>query len=447
MEVKKTSKKTLVASGLAVAVSVALLAGTTFAWFTDSVVNKGNSIQSGTLGITAEAYEVDDNKDTYTIGGLNGGKPFGFEDTANDLENEDYHVIQENNWEPGQSNAKLLKVTNNGSLAAKIKLQAAVADSGLENALWFDFIKVEDGEAVGQFTKRPMSQLADFVSTMDNTILNAKESLEFILAYGMNEEAGNEYQDKGYSADVSIVATQATVEKDGFGNDQYDENATYPVASLDEFKDALDKAEAGDVISMSDDITVSETINVTKDITIQGNGATFAAPANETSSYAINVASTSATIEGCTFTNGVGVHLQPGAGDVVISGCTFSGGKKSVYVNGGNTGSVVIENCTISKSLNIEGANNTAKDVTVRNNVFKGYSDGTLTLAGNLENVEICNNQFQGQTDIRVYNQGGFAPNFTNVTAHDNTYAKNALIQFDNEADKDQITESNNTKA
>ena len=79
--------------------------------------------------------------------------------------------------------------------------------------------------------------------------------------------------------------------------------------------------------------------------------------------------------------------------------------------------------------------------------MFKGASDGTLTLAGNLENVEICNNQFQGSTDIRVYNQGGFAPNFTNVTVHDNTYAKNALIQFDNEADKDQITESNNTKA
>ena len=47
----KSTKKSLLASGGAILASVALLAGTTFAWFTDSVVNTGNKIQAGTLDI------------------------------------------------------------------------------------------------------------------------------------------------------------------------------------------------------------------------------------------------------------------------------------------------------------------------------------------------------------------------------------------------------------
>ena len=38
------TKKSLLASGLSLLVCAALLVGTTFAWFTDSVTNKGNSI-------------------------------------------------------------------------------------------------------------------------------------------------------------------------------------------------------------------------------------------------------------------------------------------------------------------------------------------------------------------------------------------------------------------
>ena len=38
----KSTKKSLLASGLALVVCLALLMGATFAWFTDSVSNTGN---------------------------------------------------------------------------------------------------------------------------------------------------------------------------------------------------------------------------------------------------------------------------------------------------------------------------------------------------------------------------------------------------------------------
>ena len=45
----KRTKKSLFVSGVSLVISAVLLLGTTFAWFTDSVTNKGNVITSGEL--------------------------------------------------------------------------------------------------------------------------------------------------------------------------------------------------------------------------------------------------------------------------------------------------------------------------------------------------------------------------------------------------------------
>lgn len=73
----KHTKRTLAASGLALVISAALLVGTTFAWFTDSVINTGNHIQSGKLSIGAYAYDLADapGDDTFTIEEVNGAGP------------------------------------------------------------------------------------------------------------------------------------------------------------------------------------------------------------------------------------------------------------------------------------------------------------------------------------------------------------------------------------
>lgn len=60
----KASKKSLIASGVSLLASAALLAGSTFAWFTDSVTNTGNKIQAGNLAI--ELWESESDPDTPT---------------------------------------------------------------------------------------------------------------------------------------------------------------------------------------------------------------------------------------------------------------------------------------------------------------------------------------------------------------------------------------------
>ncbi len=155
---KNTTKKSLKASALSLVLCIAMLIGTTFAWFTDSITNSGNKIQAGSLDIGAASYDVDAAGDkTVTIPGVNGGKEFKFEAAGSDLETSKDPIINDTLWEPGKTNAKLLEVKNKGSLAAKVKLDFNVKDGGLQDALWFDFVMVDNsGNVQGTFQKRPM---------------------------------------------------------------------------------------------------------------------------------------------------------------------------------------------------------------------------------------------------------------------------------------------------
>ena len=263
------TKKALIASGLALVVCLAMLIGTTFAWFTDSVTNKGNHIQAGTLDITATVADAKPG-DTYNIN----GKEFDFGE-AQDIEETKAPIISESNWEPGQSNAKLLTVTNKGSLAAKVKLDFEVTDGGLMNALWFDFVQVTaEGGQSGQFTQRPMNTLEQFAEAPEFSLASG-DSVSFILIYGMYEEAGNVYQGKDFTADVTILAKQDTVESDGFHNTNYDAEAEYDileVSGAEEFKQALAN---GKSVSLTQDIQLDETVEFTNAALLKLNGNTL----------------------------------------------------------------------------------------------------------------------------------------------------------------------------
>ena len=236
----KSTKKSLIASGISLAVSVALMVGSTFAWFTDSVTNKGNKIQAGSLKIGAYAYDLDmdGTGESFTVADVNGGNAFTFESDPQDLRTDGTAIINDTDWEPGKSNAKLLKVVNEGTLAAEIKLNFETSGE-LESALWFDFVKVENGAVTGNFEKRPMNTLSAVAQALELPIIKKGDTLQFILVYGMYEEAGNEYMEDSFTADVTILAKQYTYEEDGFGSSDYDENAKYPAATNTEFVTSL----------------------------------------------------------------------------------------------------------------------------------------------------------------------------------------------------------------
>ena len=277
----KHTKRALVLSAVVLILSVTLLTGTTLAWFTDEVTNKGNVITTGNLTIDAYAYDLnmsDTGSTGFTVNGVNGGQPFYFATDRQDLNTDSSPIIEESNWEPGMTSAKLLTVSNAGTVAAKIKLHFEVTGD-LTPALWFDFVRVENGKAV----------TLPLLTTEDG------KSVTFLLIYGMDTTADNTYQGKIFSVNVTILATQYNAESDGFGDSDYDQDAGFPapyvlpegvtIASFDD-NAALAYADGIYYQDVADAVAEGGTIYLKPYSTTNLKGAHTPIPANGITLYA-----------------------------------------------------------------------------------------------------------------------------------------------------------------
>ena len=255
----------------------------------------------------------------------------------------------------------------------------------------------------------------------------------------MYTSADNKYQGGSIEVDFTVTATQATVENDGFGNNDYDEDAyfaDFQVDTTEELKDALSKAEAGDVISLASDMVVNEKITVPSGVEINGNGATFNTSVEQNVAFDITNGTTDVTIRNCKIAGTdsastasqrpLGIAVRPGAGNVTIENCTFVGTANqlghSIWIDGNNAGSVTIRNCTIPRPINLSGYNNTVKDVLIENNTFTNtFGVQALTLSGSLHDVTIRNNSLSGFGGLaRVHKDGAANFDFENVRIEGN---------------------------
>ena len=232
MTSSKSTKRALVSSALAILACVAMLIGTTFAWFTDTASTGVNKIVSGKLDVVLEM----------NIGGEwvdANGKTLPFL-VAGEIPAEGTEIL----WEPGCTyRVPELRIRNNGNLS----LQAYVYVSGFKAS-------GESDVDLRDVIDWKMSTFDGMLTHPDkdiSVIVNPGQSLKFDLEAHMKEGAGNEYQ--GLSVEgisITVVAKQHTYEKDSF-DDQYDKDATYPVASAAEMKEALAN---GGIVSVNKDI-------------------------------------------------------------------------------------------------------------------------------------------------------------------------------------------------
>ena len=107
----KNTKKSLLLSVTALILCCALLAGTTLAWFTDSVKSGVNTITAGNLDIEVEYYN-DVNQNWTKLAGSKS-------------------LFSKGLWEPGHTEFVTLKIENKGTLALKYKLMVTpVSENG-----------------------------------------------------------------------------------------------------------------------------------------------------------------------------------------------------------------------------------------------------------------------------------------------------------------------------
>ena len=226
------TKRALLTSVLALVLSLAMLAGSTFAWFTDTASTGVNRIVSGNLDVGLQYWGV----------GEDGKKTWLTAENSEDLF--DKNAL----WEPGYTQIVYLKVKNNGNLALTYAVQitpvhetVGVNVDGEEFKLsdyikfgWTTFTADGDGAPVALDREAAQTGVGDGAQLGTTLHRQAAEPMEagaeemVALVAWMPENVGNEanYSTVQPTIELSlkVLATQAAVESDSFNN-TYDEDA------------------------------------------------------------------------------------------------------------------------------------------------------------------------------------------------------------------------------
>ena len=461
---KNTTKRSLLASVLALVMCVTMLVGTTFAWFTDSASTAVNKIESGTLHVDI----VD--KDGNSLD----GKTLSFKNV-----NGDANIL----WEPGATfNLDSFRIVNTGKLALKYKviINGVNGNAKLLEAIDF-FVKIGDAEKVALADWEGIL-LPDGEAATDT--MDAGTTSAITISGTMKKEAGNEYQ--GLSIDgigITVVATQYTYEYDSKDN-LYDKDADATIqVNKDNIQDYLDgkygpingmtlvlaegdydkiefgratayegsntKYYLGGIESSPDAIKQdianhpnggagnreyvrylsNVTLKAADNATVTINGlVAYGGQVNSTkwysrdfvadrvandnnTSYYINQKWNNITFEGLTFTDGVNIEAYQG--DTLIDNIKFNNCKFSIAVNADKT---------YCLRLNVDGNQAKANNLVVTKCDFTNGLNAVLT--DGMPNVTVTNSTFSGLTkhafNLMMGRPG--APGYGKITVTGNTF-------------------------
>ena len=509
MTTKKTSRRALLTSVMALVMCLVMLVGTTFAWFTDSVTSGVNTIQSGNLDV----------KLTYVKG------------TETGEVTKDTHLFNDAAlWEPGHVEYVVLTASNEGSLALKYKLAVNVfGETGSVNMLGDAFqlssylkYAVIGGDATtaadfnrDTLTANPGTVLGSYTS--EETPLypantEGKDSSKTVtLAVWMPTTVGNEANHKTGEAaptiqlGVSLVATQYTAESDSFDNTydaqaEYPEAANYPtgatIVGLDGTYDSLTDAmlawrESKNIVTTGGnmgghpaELTSVDTISwvisgsvgtgdgtgvvgtsgsvlsggyIYPGITVNNiyiKGVNDAELKNELGSdYALSAGAKAKNVvyDGITFPEYVSFNSQ--VENVTFKNCTFKGGLKVMQAN-----NVTVDHCKFegdgTKDYAFFAQASTMANVVFTNNQVSNFQRGiNVQDFSKTANVTISGNTIKnitGKTDGFTYGSAVQLTNAKTFTVTGNTIsdvAVNALHIYDGCAADSIVIKDNNISA
>ena len=240
---RKSTKRALLGSVMAMVLCLAMLVGATFAWFTDTASTGVNKIQAGKLDV---ALEMKDAAGQWVSAE---GKTLDFVKAA---------AGEQVLWEPGCTyTLPELRVVNNGNLALKYK----VTITGINGSA-----KLND---VIDWT------INDADLSADHSLAAGATSEALTIKGHMKESAGNEYMNESIDGiAITVAATQDTVENDSLGN-TYDKDAKYPIVAMDTLQELINNATEPVSAKLEGNIAGSLTVPQDKEVTLDLNGFTL----------------------------------------------------------------------------------------------------------------------------------------------------------------------------
>ena len=443
----KHTKKALLMSMLSMLICIAMLIGSTFAWFTDSVTSGRNQIVAGNLDVDLE-HKVGD----------------AFESA------QDATLFNVELWEPGVMAYEQFKVVNKGSLALKYILSLVIDEKKVtytkDGKTLADVIKIGViDEATTETLPSTLTREALAEKIKDAGLLKDFDTSEGLYApnggklekdestdaftvvlYWEPGDNDNDYNlnngAKAYEKDLTteagdaltigfetrLYATQVESESDSFGND-YDKDAPLPIVDDTALSAAVSEAKEGDVLQLAEgefsgksldgiqdgveikgavdadgnpatEIQIDKTLRFNKDnavsnVVFSGEGE-LAVFGNRR-----NMEEASFTIENCTFKT----ENSKSSDDIIsfmgsgsIKGCTFeSKGSRGIgwsYAEG----EVIIEDCTFNMpgcvAIHFDGVDGGSVSI------VNCSVEGSITIGGGVDKVDIKDSVIDSLLDV-----------------------------------------------
>ena len=421
----KATKRALLSSALALFLCCAMLIGTTFAWFTDSVTSANNIIKSGNLDIKLEYWDGDSWED------VNGKSD----------------ILTNTLWEPGVTEVAYFRIKNAGSLALKYQFGVNIVketpgknvegkDFLLSDYIYFDMIEGVNGETAAYATREDAIAAVTDAKKISagyakaDTLLAGSDYVYLAMVVYMPTTVGNEANHNGIAPEIdlgiNIMATQLAAEEDSFGPD-YDDDVVYAdviVTNEAELKEALANANNGAVIGIKGNVTWT---------TGAGIGSTPFVESASAAPYVLNVASGAektsyitlvGLTEDATFTaigSGVGA-IGIDNGTVIFKDLKIVDESVSYTENSWEygylefRGNTVFENCDIVNAIMMEGTSATFKNCTFNSHKDSEYavwvSDGEASF-------EDC--YFTGTRGIKIHE--AYGSEVVSVAVNNSTFA------------------------
>ena len=409
---KNTTKRSLLASVFALVLCVAMLVGSTFAWFTDTASTGVNKIVSGNLKVDI----IGANSDSH-IEKLNFTKA-----AITDAE-----AGAEILWEPGfRYLTEGFRIANKGNLALKWKAQVNTGTTAANEGN-FDLLDVIDFYLVTKAADGTETETAldEFTGNLKKT----ETSDVYYIKGVMQTTAGNDYQDLTLDGiTITVYATQDTVESDSYDN-QYDKYAQYGERTVkNEAPVVGTNGIYGLVDSGRDNIN---TKNVTYSIpagnydgrfytqhfginsTFDGNGSTF------TGKFELNCSYVPTTEESTLVVSNLNVNgdliITASSNNVIINNCNAQ--HISVLKISDDT-KVIIDGCTVSGVGMDNLSGNNKYGIYITRNSNGGTADVEI-INSNISNIKASAIVVNGGTDT--------SQTATNFTIKGNTFSKYGL--------------------
>ncbi len=232
----KSKKSALLLSFTSLLLCFAMLAGSTFAWFTDTATTGVNKIVAGNLDVELLMYKEVNGRYDYVNISKEPAPIFGSETST---------VAQNNNldtlWEPSKTQVAYLAIKNEGNLDLKYQVALNVTNPAdgkdLYQVMQYAIVPDAKGDSAPPEWREgnsvtPGTQIVSGTNTTDANPAGVKllhgETHYFALLVHMDKNAGNAYQNGKVKFDLTVYATQLNSENDSFGPD-YDKNAPFPI--------------------------------------------------------------------------------------------------------------------------------------------------------------------------------------------------------------------------